>query len=58
MEKARKDDGPVRGWFCMSEKGEVYDDKPEASEDVRRKVREHTWTSVDQAINGGVKKSR
>ncbi|MCJ1240120.1 hypothetical protein MMC14_008120 [Varicellaria rhodocarpa] len=54
-EKIRKDDGPVRGWFCMSEKGEVYD-KPEASEDVRRRVREHTWTLVDQAINGGVKK--
>ena len=47
-------DQPVRGWFCMSEKGEVYD-KPEASENVRRRVREHTWNLVDQAMDGGVK---
>ena len=55
-EKAKNGAHPVRGWFCMSEKGEVYD-KPEASEDVRRRVREHTWTLVDQAMDGGVKNS-
>ena len=55
-EKDRNGDQPVRGWFCTSEKGDVYD-KPEASEDVRRRVREHTWALVDQAMDGGVRKS-
>ncbi len=44
----------AKTWYYMVEDGSVIE-KPEASEEVTRKVKEHTWRLLDEALEGEVK---